>query len=71
MIAFLRGTVADLTEGSVVLDVNGVGYEVLVPGQLIDMLEGVGQELKLYTYMQVREVAVALFGFVTREDLTM
>ena len=71
MIAFLRGTVADLTEGSVVLDVNGVGYEVLVPGQLIDMLEGVGQELKLYTYMQVREDAVALFGFLTRDDLQM
>ena len=71
MIAFLRGTVADLTEGSVVLDVNGVGYEVLVPGQLIDMLEGVGQELKLYTYMQVREDAVTLFGFLTRDDLQM
>ncbi len=71
MIAFLRGTVADLTDGSVVLDVNGVGYEVLVPGQLIDMLEGIGQELKLYTYMQVREDAVTLFGFLTRDDLQM
>lgn len=71
MIAFLKGEVADMTEGSVVLDVNGVGYEVLVPGQLLSMLEGIGQELKLYTYMQVREDAVVLFGFLTRDDLQM
>lgn len=71
MIAFLRGEVADMTEGSVVLDVNGVGYEVLVPGQLISMLEGIGQNLKLYTYMQVREDTVVLFGFLTRDDLQM
>jgi Holliday junction DNA helicase RuvA len=71
MIAFLRGEVADVTEGSVILDVNGVGYEVLVPGQLLSVLDGVGQELKLYTYMQVREDAVVLFGFLTRDDLQM
>lgn len=71
MIAFLKGEVADMTEGSVVLDVNGVGYEVLVPGQLLSMLEGIGQSLKLYTYMQVREDAIVLFGFLTRDDLQM
>lgn len=71
MIAFLRGEVADITEGSVVLDVNGVGYEVFVPGQLISMLDGIGQDLKLYTYMQVREDAVVLFGFLTKDDLQM
>lgn len=71
MIAFLKGEVADMTDGTVVLDVNGIGYEVLVPGQLLSMLEGVGQKLKLYTYMQVREDAVVLFGFLTRDDLQM
>lgn len=71
MIAFLKGVVADLTESSVVLDVQGVGYEVLVPGQTLAMLGGVGQEIKLYTYMQVREDAVVLFGFLTKDDLKM
>lgn len=60
-----------MTDGTVVLDVNGVGYEVLVPAQLLSMLEGIGQSLKLYTYMQVREDAVVLFGFLTRDDLMM
>ena len=71
MIAFLKGTIEDITENSLVLDVNGIGYEVLVPGQLLDMLEGIGQELKVYTCMQVREDAVVLFGFLTRDDLAM
>jgi len=71
MIAFLKGKIADVTEGSVILDVNGVGYEALVPEQLLSMLEGIGQNLKLYTYMQVREDAVTLFGFLTRDDLQM
>lgn len=71
MISFLKGELADMTEGTVVLDVGGVGYEVLVPTQLLSMLEGIGQTLKLYTYMQVREDAVVLFGFLTRDDLQM
>ena len=71
MIAFLKGTVEDITENSLVLDVHGVGYEVLVPGQILDMIGGTGQEIKLYTYMQVREDAVVLFGFLTKDDLQM
>ena len=68
MIAFLKGEIADLTENSVVLDVNGIGYEVLVPGQLLSILGGVGRRVKLYTYMQIREDAAVLFGFLT-DDL--
>ncbi len=71
MIAFLRGEIADITEGSLVLDVNGIGYEVLVPGQLISAVPGIGQMIKLHTYMQVREDAVVLFGFLTKDDLQM
>ena len=48
-----------------------MGYEVLVPGQILDMMGGTGQEIKLYTYMQVREDAVILFGFLTKDDLQM
>lgn len=71
MIAFLKGMVEDITENSLVLDVHGVGYEVLVPGQILDRMGETGQEIKLYTYMQVREDAVILFGFLTKDDLQM
>ncbi|MCD8197432.1 MAG: Holliday junction branch migration protein RuvA [Lachnospiraceae bacterium] len=71
MIGFLRGRVEEIYEGGLVLDVNGVGYELLVPGQLLSAIGGTGRELKLYTYMQLREDAVVLFGFLTRDDLAM
>ncbi len=71
MIAFLKGEIADMTEGSLILDVNGIGYEVLVPAQLLSMVKGIGQTVKLHTYMQVREDAVALFGFLKKDDLQM
>ncbi|MCD8096569.1 MAG: Holliday junction branch migration protein RuvA [Lachnospiraceae bacterium] len=71
MIGFLRGRVEEIYEGGLVLDVNGVGYELLVPEQLLSEIGGTGRELKLYTYMQLREDAVVLFGFLTRDDLAM
>lgn len=71
MIAFLRGIVEDMTESSLVLDVQGIGYEVMVPEQLLSSISGTGRELKVYTYMQVREDAVVLFGFLTKDDLSM
>lgn len=71
MIAFVKGEIADITEGSLILDVNGIGYEILVPVQLLSMVKGIGQTVKLYTCMQVREDAVALFGFLTKDDLQM
>lgn len=71
MIAFIKGEIADMTEGSLILDVNGIGYEVLVPGQTISMVKGIGQSVKLHTYLQVREDAVTLFGFLSKDDLQM
>jgi len=71
MIAFLKGRIVDISGGSVILDVNGVGYEVLISGQTAAMLEGVGQELEIFTYMQVHEEQAVLFGFLTRDDLQM
>lgn len=71
MIAFLKGTIEEMTENSIILEVNGIGYEVMVPGQMLSGLGSAGQELKVYTYLQVREDAVVLFGFPSRDDLQM
>lgn len=71
MIAFLKGQVEEIEEGRAVLDVNGVGYAVLISGRDAQQLSGRKAMVKLHTYLQVREDAMVLFGFLEREDLQM
>lgn len=66
MIAFLRGTVAESYPQRLILDVHGVGYEVMVPLSTFDRLNPLpGRELTLKTYLHVRENMQVLFGFAT------
>ncbi len=69
MIAFINGIVEDYSEDSVILSVNGIGYEVKVSGDTIASLPSIGEMLKLYTYTYVREDAFCLYGFLTKDDL--
>ena len=69
MIAFIDGIVEDYSEDSVVLGINGIGYEVKVSGDTIASLPQIGERLKLYTYTYVREDAFCLYGFLTKDDL--
>ena len=73
MIAFLRGYVAALYEGTAVIDVGGVGYEVRVAGETVQRLAGAGrdEEVLVYTYTYLREDQIALYGFMSREDLEL
>ena len=68
MIVQLRGTVAEATLNTAVLDVSGVGFELGISGTTAATLPPVGAEATLYVRMQVREDAMALFGFATREE---
>lgn len=69
MITFLRGELAAIEADRAVVDVGGVGYGVYMPGQALTQLPDPGNEVKLYTYLNVREDAMQLFGFLTRDDL--
>lgn len=62
MIAHLRGTVSEKFEGTVIIDVHGVGYEVAVAAHDFDVLQ-LDDTAKIYTYHHVREQAEELFGF--------
>ena len=70
MIAYIRGTLAYIEpeESIAVLETGGIGYRILMSGRDLDLLPAAGEELRLYTYLQVREDAFVLFGFFTRED---
>lgn len=67
MIASLEGTVSQILEESLVLNVGGVGFRVLVPKNVAKETE-LYQSRLLYTYLVVREDALTLFGFETIEE---
>lgn len=71
MYAYLIGKVADITEDNLVVEVNHIGYNVRIPGSVAATLPPIGEEVKIYTYTSVREDAIQLFGFLTRDDLNM
>lgn len=70
MIGYLKGKVIYSEEGVILLDVNGVGYELVCSGALFAKLVTDGQG-EAYTYLQVREDGVSLFGFVSPEEKKM
>ncbi len=65
MIGYLKGKVKDLSPSGALLEVNGVGYEVICSGAAFSRLSGVrkGEDGEVYTYMQVKEDGISLFGF--------
>lgn len=68
MIAFLRGTMVEKQPTRVVLDVNGVGYEVFIPLSSFEPLPAPGQECRILTVDYVREDLHQLFGFMTEQE---
>lgn len=62
MIAHIQGKIAEKFAGSVIVDVLGVGYEVVVPAGEFDSAT-LGEEIKFYTYHHIREQSQELFGF--------
>lgn len=69
MISYIRGELAAVEKEKVIVDVGGVGYGIYMPGQAMGLLPQPGNEVKIHTYLNVREDAMQLFGFLTRDDL--
>ena len=69
MIASVKGKLEGVTADSVIIDVNGMGVEVVVPNNVIGRLPKQDEDIKLHTYLHIREDAMQLFGFLEKEDL--
>ena len=69
MVTYIRGELITIEDDKVIVDVGGVGFGIYMPGTAMNMLPPVGEEVRLHTYMNVREDAIQLFGFLTRDDL--
>jgi Holliday junction DNA helicase RuvA len=68
MIAFLRGRLAESLPNQAIVDVNGVGYHVLIPLSTYDKLPQQGAEVKLLTHYHVTDRDHTLYGFITGEE---
>ena len=68
MITFLKGTLTDALPTQVVVEVNGIGYEVLIPLSSFEKLPALGQSVTLKTQLVVREDSQTLFGFATDDE---
>ena len=71
MYAHIDGIVADKGPGMLVIDCHGVGYLLSVSGTTLSQAPAVGEKMKCYTYLSVREDALELFGFATKEEKQM
>lgn len=71
MISFLRGEVAQVLPDRVVVEVSGVGFEVLVSVRDASDMPSAGEDVKLYTHMSVSEDAIRLYGFLSQDDLNV
>jgi Holliday junction DNA helicase RuvA len=71
VISYLKGNVLGIDEDRVLLEVQGVGYEIAVPLSLLQKLSAAGGEIELFTHLHVREDLLQLYGFPTLQDRAM
>ena len=71
MIARLSGTVWSIGENHVIVRAGGIGLQVQVPSGVLAQLDSVGQPVELFTHLNVRENELALYGFLTEEELAL
>lgn len=70
MISFVRGNAAAHTENALIVDTGSIGYEVFMTAGSLERIR-TGDEVKLYTYLHVREDAMQLYGFLSKDDMKM
>lgn len=71
MISYIKGELAEINNGYIVVDRGGIGFQIFVPMLVLDHLPAVGSEVKIHIYFQVREDAFVLYGFLDRDELDM
>lgn len=71
MISFIKGELVSVKEDKIIVEAGGIGYNIFVPTSLLPNLPQTGSEVKIHTYLNVREDAMNLFGFLNEDDLDM
>lgn len=68
MYSYIKGELAELSENLIVVEAGGIGYQIFVPAGVLEEAPSIGEMIKVYTYLNVKEDAMDLYGFLTRDD---
>ena len=71
MFSYIKGTLEVKSLNYIVVDVNGIGFKIFMSQSAIQRLEETGKIVKIFTYMNVKEDELSLYGFITNEELRM
>ena len=71
MINFIEGKLKEILDNKIVVETSGVGYDIFFPASNFKNLPELETEIKIFTYMHVKEEEMSLYGFLTREDKEM
>lgn len=71
MFSYIKGKIGIKTNQYIAVEVGGMGFKIFMSESAIEKIGNIGDEVKVFTHMQVREDDISLFGFVTNEELRM
>ena len=69
MIRYITGELITVSKDRIIIEQGGIGYELMIPSSAINNLPSPGYQVKVYTYLHVREDILALYAFLTQDDL--
>lgn len=69
MYSYIKGVLAELEEDAIVVETGGIGYHIYTTGQTFSRLPSLGDKVKIYTYLYIREDAMLLYGFCSKDEL--
>jgi len=69
MISYIKGELVNILADSIIVENNGIGYGMNVPKTVTNQMPQAGTEIKIYTYLYIREDNMSLYGFLTKDDL--
>lgn len=71
MYSYISGELVEVNEDTIVVDNHGIGYRFFVPKSMQYQMNRLGEQIKVYTYLHVREDAMQMFGFAKKEELEL
>jgi Holliday junction DNA helicase, RuvA subunit len=71
MIVYVKGELIEVLEEQIIIDVQGMGYGIFMSAHALETLPSTGTEIKVHTYMNVKEDDMQLFGFLSRDELAV